>query len=468
MRRVVKWLVRSARWLKVKSCLILGLLTAILLLLFMHSKETAVYTSPFNESLCSRYEAYCDKFARGIKHTDSKSHFLNKTNKALGYIVATRYYEQQSMALRSLLQLQCFGGSYGLQTVEPFFIRSLLGMPFDSLVNGDQPLTFGDIFDVDLWNSQTTELGYPRMATWKAFLKSAPKKVIVVCIKYRKPQGHPPHIRAPSPGFNFRTGCPQECYHKFNTSLRFLAKYGFKLVQKSCANFIDHGGTVTSDSFIENLLGKYKASKVTILLNEFRGFFGVYRLPVLSGCGIVHHDPNITILPSTRIMEDAKYYTATMLHNHPYIGILVRFEKLVLQHYDIGKCTRQLVDLLTNLSSLHKMENNYFVAMDIGKFGSRGTTTANMLQFGKQVFAAVYKEDWSFQEWEKSFELYSSNSEVAYVANLQRTIASRSKCMIGIGGGQFQEQALKLYKMFHPDHRSQCIHVLCAPPIEDW
>ena len=453
-----------------KSCVILVLLATTLLLLFMHSKDVAVvYRSSFNESFCPRYEAYCDRFARGMKHTDS-GHSLNKTDEALGYIVATRYYEQQSMALRSLLQLQCFGGGYGLRTVEPFFIRSLLGMPFDSLVKdiGDQPLTFGDIFDVDLWNSQTTELGYPRMAKWNNFLQSAPKKVIVVCIKYRKSQGHPPHIRAPSPGFNYRTGCPQECYHKFNISLRFFAKHGFKLVQKSCGNFIDYGGTVTSDSFMESVLGKYKPGEVTILLNEFRGFFGVYRLPVLSGCGIVHHDPNITILPSARIMEDAKYYIATVLHNHPYIGILVRFEKLVLQQYDIGKCTRQLVDLLTNLSSVHKIEDNYFIAMDIGKFGSRGTTTANMLQYGKQMFAAVYQEDWGFQEWEKSFELYASNSEVAYVANLQRTIASKSTCMIGIGGGQFQEQALNLYKMFHPDHRSQCIHVLCAPPIEDW
>ena len=84
----------------------------------------------------------------------------NRPGKTQGYILATRYYEQQGMALRSHLQLQCFGDVYGLQTVQPFVIGTLLGIPFDDLLSGKEPLTIGDVVDTDLWNLQTaTEFG---------------------------------------------------------------------------------------------------------------------------------------------------------------------------------------------------------------------------------------------------------------------------------------------------------------------
>lgn len=392
----------------------------------------------------------------------------NRPGKTQGYILATRYYEQQGMALRSHLQLQCFGDVYGLQTVQPFVIGTLLGIPFDDLLSGKEPLTIGDVVDTDLWNLQTaTEFGYLPMSQWNMFIQSAPRKVIVVCIKYRRLQGHPPRLRAPTPGFNYRTGCPQECYHKFNASIRFLGNYGFELVRKSCANFLDYGGSVAVSSFMENLLGKHKASEVTILVNEFRGFYGVYRLPVLSDCGIIHHDTKITVFPSNQLQQDTKNYIRRVLHDDPYIGVLVRIEKLVQQRYNISVCTRQLVDLLTNLSSALETKN-YFLAMDVGKFGSRGAALMNLLQYGEQLFTAVYEELWSFQQWENSFEQHASCEEVAYVANLQKALATKAQCLVVIGGGQFQEQAVNLYRKFHPHPDSHCLHALCAPPIEDW
>ena len=61
--------------------------------------------------------------------------------------------------------------------------------------------------------------------------------------------------------------------------MEYVGAFGFQLVQKT-SNFIDYAGSVVPEDFMENVMGKYSPSEVTLVVNKFCGFSGLYRLPV--------------------------------------------------------------------------------------------------------------------------------------------------------------------------------------------
>ena len=377
-----------------------------------------------------------------------------------GFMLALRFWEQQTQATKTILQLQCFASSYGMQTVEPFLYGSFLGFPFQDMRSNQSYLRMGELVDMDVWNRESVEkFGFPPVAKWSEFLRTAPRSVVTVCVKYR----NPPRIPIPVPGSNFRIGCVPECFRKLNASLDVLKRYGdFRIVKEACANFVVYAGSVSRKDFIHNILGDRGNRNVTVLLNEFRGFFGLFRMPVLSNCGVDHHKPNITIIPGPRIRTDAAKYIANVLHNKPYIAVLVRIERVVLHlNYSIAQCSQKLEKLINTLSQQYAVKN-YFLAMDIGKFGSRGTRLHNLTSHGDIVLSAVYGSTLSFSQWERMFERYASELEGAYVANLQRAIAARARCLVLFGGGGFQAQAKHFYQAHHADPKQWCVHRVCA------
>lgn len=374
-----------------------------------------------------------------------------------GFVLAFRFWEQQTQAMKSLLQLQCLFTHFGMQTVEPFLYKSFLGFPFSELT--EEHLHLADLVDVDMWNDEATkQFNLLPLAPWSEFLHSAPRKVIVVCVRYR----NPPRIHIPIPGFDYRKGCSESCYVKLNGSLSVLSQYGhFKIVRMACVNFVQYGGAVSEQSLIENILGKYDYREVTVLINEFRGFFGLYRMPVLSTCGIDLYKPSFTILPSAAVMDDASRYIAEVFKGEPFIAILVRIERVVLHlEHNITECSSLLKSLLTSLSTEHNI-NHYFLAMDVGKFGSSGSITHNITSYGNIVLNSVFDGSITFEDWESLFETHTSKVQAAYIANLQRAIAAQSHCLVMFGGGSFQGKARDFYEHHHPNHRDRCIHKIC-------
>ena len=376
-----------------------------------------------------------------------------------GFVLAFRFWEQQTQAMKTVVQLQCLANRIGMRTVEPFLYKSFLGFPFPGLSTEADFLHLGDLIDVDLWNKETTsKFGLFPLSTWSEFLNISPRNLIVVCMRYR----NPPRVKIPEPGFDYKTGCPNACYQRFNDSLTVLSKYGqFRVVHKACVNFVDYAGAVSEKSFIDNILGKYDYRDVTVLLNEFRGFFGLYRSQILSTCAIDFFKPQMTIFPSVRIMNDARKYAAGVFNSEPYIAVLVRVERVVLHlEHNLTVCVNALQSLLPTLSNQLNTKR-YFLAMDVGKFGSKGAKTYNLTGYGHVLLDAVYGGSVSLEEWESQFELYTSKVEEAYVANLQRAIAARAHCLVMFGAGGFQGQARDFYEKQHPHPEDRCVHKIC-------
>lgn len=377
----------------------------------------------------------------------------------MGYALAFRYWEQQTQASNSLLQLQCFVNSQGLQLVEPFVHRSSFSLHFDEFV-GKLPLRFSDLVDVRFWNRRTEEMGFGKLATWEDFVAFAPRAIVTACIKYRDPG----RLHQTTAGFDFRTGCSRECMvDGFNNSLRFLNQYGFKSVRSSCTNFVHFAGAVNTEDFTRNILGSYQPGEVTVMMNEFRGFFGLYRAEIRTECGLMTHS-NVPTRPSASIMDAAGKYIQSQFYNQPYVAVLIRVERIVLHlHQSVDICTDEVSYAVQELVSTFTLSHQ-FLAMDVGRFGSNGARTEEMVAYGASFLRAVYGERRSFDQWEASFENSSLSSSPAYVASLQRTIASKARCLVLVGGGGFQLEAKSLYLQHHTGH-DVCVRTICSTPL---
>lgn len=433
--------------------LFLLIVTVVLLGLYF------VFVQTRKEGRTPVYPTTNDKFTAPTK---------DRPKKKLGYLFALKYYEQQTQAAKNYLQMQCLADSYGMQVVEPFVYLSSISFPFSVIQRKKKGrlLRFGDLIDMEVWNRQAVErYNYPPVAMWEEFLAYAPRNLVIVCVRYRDP----PKIRIPIPGHNFRTGCPDACYSKFSSALSYLQPHGFHLVKKACANFIDYAGSVSAESFLSNFLieGRHKSGDVTVILSEFRGFFGLYRLQVLSPCGILTSSRlNISNIPSQKLIREAEKYALANFHGAPYVSILVRVEKIVLHsRLNMTKCGLNVVSILQNLQTRRGLKE-CFLAMDVGRFGSSGAEANHLQPEGEKLFDLVYRKKWSFVEWEESFARSSSSTNPAYVANLQRTLASRGECLLMVGAGGFQAQARSLYETYHPDQSRRCVYKVCSEPSQ--
>lgn len=377
----------------------------------------------------------------------------------LGYFIALKFYEQQTQAMKNFLHMQCLANDYSMQIVEPFIAKSQLAFPFSTMLAQDQQLRLSDLVDMELWNGQTVDYGYPPVASWEEFLANAPRDVVIVCVRCRDP----PRIRIPKPGSNFRLGCTDSCFDGFSSALSFLGAYRFQVVRKACANFEAYAGSVTSDDFLDNILGsKYRRENVTVILNEFRGFFGLYRMQILSHCGLITHSKKIQIMPSQRLVRESKQYSEMNFGKRPYVSILVRVEKIILHSLlNLTACAEEVVSVLERLERRLGLEER-FLAMDVGRYGSSGSALHHLQPQGERFFGQVYGERWTFRDWEESFSQASSSSNPAYVANLQRTLAAMGQCLLMVGAGGFQAQARNLYDKYHQETNSRCVYKICA------
>ena len=338
--------------------------------------------------------------------------------------------------------------------------HSYLGLPFDLLLKERrEPLiSLGDLMDIDLWNNQMTDkFGYKSMATWETFLKEAPRVLIIPCITYRDAA----NLHVPPAGFNVSQDCPSSCGIGHNkAALSFLRKHGFNIVYTPCFNFANIANVMATDDFMYRVLGKFRNQKVTVLIRDFRGFFGLYRLPVVSPCGLTQFKPNITFHPSRRILKDTDAYITNAINATTYVGVLIRIERLVHLHHDINKCASELGAVIDSLQGEFPGAKT-FLGMDVGTFGSRGAKQEYMVAHGRTFMNIIFKGGWTFKEWDASFTKYVSSTNAGYVANFQRSMVSQASCLVLVGGGSFQLAAKKYYDDFHSGESAICYRNVC-------
>ncbi len=377
-----------------------------------------------------------------------------------GFMVALKFWEQQTCGLQNFCQLQCLANLFRMRTAEPFVIDTtytLQPLPSSSSIE----TRLGNLIDMDVWNrNMSIKYNCRPVVSWETLIREAPRNLIIHCIQYRQ-------ISPKTWEFNgSRNGCSEKCYKQFNSILPLLHKSGFKTVQRSCSNVLnlDLHDTIALEEFRKNIFGEYDPADVTVILNEFRGInFDLsspgMRLPLSLDSPCIHiNSPSI---PNSQIIKDAEKYYRNKARNVT-VGILVRIEKIhVSNHFKFEECANQAVQIKDDLYSKRGLLNTY-LAMDVGKYGTRSIAQYRLRGKGQSLFNMLYeKEDLTFQEWEEMSTSIASSDNIAYVANVQRTIAAKAECLILIGGGSFQTQTRIWYEKFHPESSNHCIFWVC-------
>jgi len=375
--------------------------------------------------------------------------------KPRGYVLALSYSDQQTSALRNLLSLQCWAAQLELVVVEPFIIGSEFGMQVVVEQNNHSDkmvVTFRDLFDIDQWNDPSQTKVTP-LVSWKNFLENAPRNIILVEIKYTN---HPMMFPELPPDVT--------CNGKILAQqfFRVFGSHGFQLQKMVCLDF-QKLGILTTSQFNAYLFGKFSTSSVSVVFMVWRGIVTSVSHRIMlqdSACGngFGYSKLVLSLNPSQKIFRHADQYIQRYLTGGDYIAIALRLER-ILHSTGINNVPACLNKTLGYLSRLKQgiQAANTFLSMDVGRFGSKGYKKHHVVftvtQVAETLIETLYGNSTTIQDWEETFLNISRTSNPGYIALLQKTIATRAKCLLLVGGGTFQQHASRLYQQMHTSRR---------------
>ena len=393
------------------------------------------------------------------------------TRKSQGYIIPFKVYEQQTAGARNLWGLQLWANKVEMKVVEPFISnQSLSFVPITK--NVLNPMRFSDLFDIEYWNKQCISRGCAELVPWEEFLKMASKKIILVetCGAKSGVKCQTKVIAKAETSVSMSVDKQISKKMNYLKYLKYFNDYGFKFIRWVSVKFNDTT-PMTLQEFSKHIFDQYNTSDVTIM---FGTWLGLRKTRVnLKGIKYVTRSDSVVIglLPSKKLVEESQRYLQHVRRSDSkYIGIMVRAERAYKKLHN-DKSTSDGVGVMRecakNLS--HILELQYYenwdktLAIDLGDFGSLGVRRSQKLDDWKEVlyndfFKAVYGNSWTIEEFENSFVKYFDTRNPAYIAQIQRTIAARSDCIVLVGGhSTFQAAAVAFYEHFHPDVEKQCI-----------
>lgn len=384
------------------------------------------------------------------------------------YMLAVNYYEQQTMGSRNMIQLQCLAKHFGAVVVKPVMKDSFLRTPLDDALQTNF-IKFEDSFDLAEWREQTKKAGYAALVEWEEFLLDAPRDVVLVQFNYpsvsmvkerKKKEGVGTHV---AQNGRYKSGCSSNW--PSSQEIAFLKGKKFNIVKQICFNFI-FGDAVTLDEFSEHMLGGYSGTNVTVVMDMWRGMGSEQRVLISGGAGgcIATQQIHEYIGPSQRLASDADKYIARYLHEKPFLAVMGRLEMalLTVRKISMAYCFEETYAELLNFQSKMHL-NQTFLSMDIGHFGTkkwRYKIDREMATDFQQFLSSVYGRETSMLDWESTFQATLSFKDAGYVGLLQKTIVSRARCVLFVGGGAFQRHALHLYRKLNPEKAGQCLGVV--------
>ena len=359
----------------------------------------------------------------------------DKTPKG-GFVFALNYYDQQISALRRLSNLQCWAAQHSMGVVEPFLIQETrLGVSLAPEVAEHMPkskkLKFSDIYDIQQWNGKTS---IP-LTSWNSFLDSAPRDVILVRMKLknRRSKLHVP--------------CSTDSVVEKQV-FEFLDQHKFRVCKKICLDLHRYNHEVSSEHLSDIIFGEARDLKVTVVIAMWVGLRvgGNFVCPA----GRFYHKLN----PSSGVISDGKEYVRRWLNGSDYIAVVLRFEKILTSGKSVPAVLDKALKLWTLLKSKMKC-NAIFLSLDVGRFGSKDLSkigpknTAYAKKSAQTFFHKIYSNSSSFDAWEETFVNVSGTTESSYISALQTSIAAAARCVILVGGGEFQSRILQLHKDRH-------------------
>ena len=393
----------------------------------------------------------------------------HKRDEQHGYVFVMRYNGQQGAAIQALLSMQCWVSTFNL----PMYILEpvMSGTIFVSFPHHQEDtfLTFGDVFDIEHFNRMSESMGYALMASREEFFSNAPRNVIFVY------PGSKDEISKVVWKADSKHGGKQKCYKFEGGRLLHLAQeHSFCCVRIVQLQATGSKMFMTDKEVQEVIFGDNLPQSVTLIFAKWQTTWYVEReeLDNPSVCKkFGKASSKEQFLPSPRLLSDVKRYEKHFLNSSNDVALMLRIERMTQfidrhsQAWTVDKCLNEAVKLKKEL----QISGHPMVTLDLGMFGSGsisrylGPSKETLTEKSNLLITELYDNKLTFEEWEGSFTKATGGVENSgYIAALQRTLASRAKCLILVGGGTFQDLALKDYLKNHRNKEDQCIHIVCA------
>ena len=377
------------------------------------------------------------------------------TNRRLcgGFVLALSYYDQVTCATRRLFKMHEWAAALNLTVVEPFILRSMLGLNEMALdPSGTRKVArFGDMYTIEDWNRFiASSQVHSRMASWDEFLNCAPRNIIYIQVNHR------------GPGLPFAGNLPiiHSCISD-EVPLSFLSVHGFFVSNSFCVTIDRRHKTFSEEDFISSFLQEYTLRNSTIIFSTWRAI-GFYPTKVKFS------DLNFTAMAkmvsySSAVIKSVETYTKKYLVNKRYVAIMLRAEQALLRvkmnkAVALSQCISHIITKWSEMKNEHNIQST-ILSMDVGEFGSNLFRVPSLQQkelrsIIESFISELLGKDMNFENWEQSFVDACPGSVPGIVATVQKVLAAQSTCLILAGGGHFQLSVQELYKYHHSDNET--------------
>ena len=409
------------------------------------------------------------------------------TTKRQGYVTALSYNGQQGAGIQALISLQCWATSFNLpvKILEPIMPKTTF-LSFPHQDENDTLTTFGDLFDLVNFNKVSQSIGYQvPIGTREDFFSNAPREVILIREKM-VPRNVSMAERILKVVWSADSAQNEDkhCYQddKVIKAMTPLLKENFCITKVIEGLFSLKSHYIFSDKEIQDVIYDNRSPEdITLVFSFWRTPWYVENRE-LNQPNMCEHagrqSDKTQFLPSQRLLSDSIRYEREYLGSSNEVALMLRIEHMI-EFVDQNKNTALdepwTVD--TCLLEALKITKGYLtsglpmVTLDMGKFGSeywnflvrtRGVDFDGLTRKSELLLETLFDGKLTFDEWEDSFTRATGGVEHSgYISALQRTLASRAKCLVLVGGGNFQDLALKDYQRNHPNKDDQCVHHVC-------
>ena len=342
-------------------------------------------------------------------------------------------------------------------------------------------LLFDDLFNLANFNKISRDLNYSQLVPRDFFFEKAPQKIVLVFI-YEGERNELPELTRLWPK---RNASPGKCFDPLISQLNSDPKYqlyqiiqkGFCIVKVILFRMTRGEALIFTEAQLRsNILGRMKTTDFTLVFNIWMPKFV---LPGIKGRECIdsgYHSSKGQLQPSRRLLANANYYKKHFMNSTDgHITLMIRLEQIYMflhrprsayGNWTVKKC------LDVAIEKVKEYQNNRslglpFVTLDVGKYGSKTLKSVDLgklkndTKYINRLLSSIYDHHWNLKEWENSFvESTGGIVDGSYIAALQRTLASRAECLVLVGGGMFQELAMRKYMESHKKE-DWCIEFLC-------
>ena len=414
----------------------------------------------------------------------SLSHQITQPLLGSGYLIALEILEQQTMAIGSLVQLQCLAGKLNLSVVQPLMENSFFKTPLNWTKHANM-LQLEDFYNMQEWSEHTRGKGYAPLVKWEEFIDRAPREVILVqikCISLAKVKvlGKKTFAHPVTDNKDYQHGCDHE---GMSEAFEVLKEKNFKVVKKVCFNFVT-GDVIPLQAFQRDIYDGSGPSRVTVIIDVWKGIGGVQRVLIKDDLCVEGRDYREYVNSSLRIVRDAQRYAEKFLTRRNvtggYLAVMARYEQAVTslktkkqnatdKFAVVPYCLQKTMEMLIDLKKEVGEGLDTFLSTDFGKYGSEGFEINNYFDHRVELegfVSRVYENRMNITEWERTFESVVDISDSGYVAKVQQAIVARAECVLFVGGGSFQRHTFHLYQGLHPSSSERCVRVVeeCTNP----